>query len=77
MSALTTNLRHRQLTLCLVVGLTLSDTVRILLTRVAAEGGLHVGLTTTRIPIAWFGAKVQKALVDPHRTTRSCNNPAP
>ena len=48
------------------VGLTLSDAVRILLTRVAAEGGLPVGLTAD--PDAydtWFRAKVQEALADP------------
>lgn len=48
------------------VGLTLSDAVRILLTRVAAEGGLPAGLTTD--PAAydtWFRAKVQEALADP------------
>jgi DNA-damage-inducible protein J len=47
------------------VGLTLSDAVRILLTRVAAEGGLPVGLTAD--PDAydtWFRAKVQEALAD-------------
>lgn len=48
------------------VGLTLSDAVRILLTRVATEGGLPAGLTTD--PDAydtWFRAKVQEALDDP------------
>ena len=48
------------------VGLTLSDAVRILLTRVAAEGGLPAGLTAD--PDAydtWFRAKVQQALDDP------------
>ena len=52
------------------VGLTLSDAVRILLTRVAAEGGLPPGLTAD--PAAyhtWFRAKVQEALVDPRPTT--------
>ena len=47
------------------VGLTLSDAVRILLTRVAAEGGLPAGLTVE--PDAydtWFRAKVQEALDD-------------
>ena len=45
------------------VGLTLSDAVRILLTRVAAEGGLPAGLTAD--PDAydrWFRAKVHDAL---------------
>lgn len=52
------------------VGLTLSDAVRILLTRVAAEGGLPAGLTTD--PAAydtWFRAKVQEALADPRPAT--------
>lgn len=52
------------------VGLTLSDAVRILLTRVAAEGGLPAGLTTD--PTAydtWFRNKVQEALADPRPAT--------
>lgn len=48
------------------VGLTLSDAVRILLTRVAAEGGMPAGLTTDPDAYdAWFRAKVQEALADP------------
>ena len=55
------------------VGLTVSDAVRILLTRVAQEGGLPAGLTAD--PDAydvWFRSKVQQALADtsstvPHR----------
>ena len=52
------------------VGLTLSDAVRILLTRVATEGGLPAGLTAglTADPVtydAWFRAKVREALDDP------------
>lgn len=46
-------------------GLTLSDAVRILLTRVAKEGGLPAGLTAD--PDAydtWFRGKVQEALAD-------------
>lgn len=47
------------------VGLTLSDAVRILLTRVAAEGGLPAGLTAHPDAYdAWFRAKVQDALAD-------------
>jgi len=47
------------------VGLTLSDAVRILLTRVAAEGGLPAGLTADPNAYdAWFRAKVQEALDD-------------
>jgi DNA-damage-inducible protein J len=48
------------------MGLTVSDAVRILLTRVANEGALPAGLTTD--PEAydkWFRAKVQEALDDP------------
>ena len=48
------------------VGLTLSDAVRILLTRVATEGGLPAGLTADADAYdAWFRAKVQEALDDP------------
>lgn len=54
-------------------GLTVSDAVRILLTRVVKEGGLPAGLTAD--PEAhdiWFRAKVREALADtrpavPHR----------
>ena len=47
------------------VGLTLSDAVRILLTRIVSEGGLPVGLASD--PAAydvWFRAKVREALDD-------------
>jgi DNA-damage-inducible protein J len=48
------------------VGLTLSDAVRILLTRVAAEGGLPAGLAADPDAYdAWFRSKVQEALADP------------
>ncbi|GAA1045736.1 type II toxin-antitoxin system RelB/DinJ family antitoxin [Streptomyces murinus] len=47
------------------VGLTVSDAVRILLTRVAAEGGLPAGLAADPDAYdAWFRAKVQDALAD-------------
>ena len=47
-------------------GLTLSDAVRILLTRVAAEGGLPAGLTAdSEAHDKWFRAKVREALDDP------------
>ncbi|MQX38110.1 type II toxin-antitoxin system RelB family antitoxin [Roseospira navarrensis] len=47
------------------VGLTVSDAVRILLTRVAAEGGMPAGLTTDPDAYdAWFRAKVREALED-------------
>ena len=52
------------------VGLTLSDAVRILLTRVAAEGGLPAGLTADPDAYdAWFRAKVQGALEDARPVT--------
>lgn len=47
------------------MGLTVSDAVRILLTRVAKEGALPVGLTTDPATHgAWFRSKVQEALDD-------------
>jgi DNA-damage-inducible protein J len=47
------------------VGLTISDAVRILLTRIAKEGGLPVGLTSDpEAHDAWFRAKVLDALND-------------
>jgi DNA-damage-inducible protein J len=55
------------------VGLTVSDAVRILLTRVAKEGGLPAGLATdAEAHDAWFRAKVKEAIADtrptvPHR----------
>lgn len=52
------------------VGLTLADAVRILLTRVAAEGGLPAGLTADPDAYdAWFRAKVQEALSDTRAAT--------
>jgi len=46
-------------------GLTVSDAVRILLTRVVKEGGLPAGLTAdTDAHDAWFRAKVREALND-------------
>jgi len=51
------------------VGLTVSDAVRILLTRVAKEGGLPAGLTAdSEAYDAWFRAKVQEALSDERPT---------
>lgn len=48
------------------VGLTLSDAVRILLTRVASEGGLPAGLTADPDAYdAWFRARVRQAMDDP------------
>ena len=47
------------------VGLSLSDAVRMLLTRVATEGGLPAGLAMGReAHDAWFRAKVREALDD-------------
>jgi DNA-damage-inducible protein J len=46
-------------------GLSVSDAVRILLTRVTQEGGLPAGLTADpQAHDAWFRAKVQEALAD-------------
>jgi DNA-damage-inducible protein J len=48
------------------MGLTVSDAVRILLTRVANEGALPFPLATDPAAHdAWFRAKVQQALEDP------------
>lgn len=48
------------------LGLTVSDAVRILLTRVANEGALPLGFTSDPETYdAWFRAKVQEALDDP------------
>lgn len=48
------------------VGLTVSDAVRILLTRVVREGGLPTGLVSDPAAYdAWFRSKVQQALADP------------
>jgi DNA-damage-inducible protein J len=50
-------------------GLTISDAVRILLTRVTKEGGLPVGLTADpEAHDVWFRAKVQEALADTRPT---------
>ncbi|WP_341937379.1 type II toxin-antitoxin system RelB/DinJ family antitoxin [Marinimicrobium sp. C2-29] len=47
------------------VGLTVSDAVRILLTRVSKEGGLPAGLTTDQeAHDVWFREKVLEALAD-------------
>ena len=48
------------------LGITVSDAVRILLTRTANEGALPFALTNdTAAHDAWFRAKVQEALNDP------------
>lgn len=47
------------------LGLTLSDAVRILLTRIVREGGLPPGLIVGNADYdAWFKAKVHEALND-------------
>lgn len=47
------------------LGLTISDAVRILLTRVVQEGALPAGLTADpKAYDAWFRAKVKEALAD-------------
>lgn len=52
------------------VGLTLSDAVRILLTRVAAEGGMPAGLTASPESYdVWFREKVLEALADERPNT--------
>ena len=51
------------------MGLTVSDAVRILLTRVAKEGALPFGFATDPTAHdAWFRSKVQQALSDPSPT---------
>jgi DNA-damage-inducible protein J len=48
------------------IGLTVSDVMRIVLTRVANEGALPAGLTVNaQAHDAWFRAKVREALDDP------------
>jgi len=50
-------------------GLTVSDAVRILLTRITKEGGLPVGLTADpEAHDAWFRDKVNEALADTRPT---------
>ena len=50
-------------------GLTISDAVRILLTRVAKEGSLPIGLTADPDAYdAWFREKVREALDDTRPT---------
>lgn len=51
------------------LGITVSDAVRILLTRTANEGALPFALTQNAATHdAWFRAKVQEALDDPRPT---------
>ncbi len=47
-------------------GLTLTDAVRILLTRITHEGGMPPGLTASEDGYdSWFREKVREALADP------------
>ena len=53
------------------LGITISDAVRILLTRTANEGELPFALTNNAAEYdAWFRAKVQEALNDPRPAFR-------
>ena len=53
------------------LGLSVSDVVRVVLTRVANEGGLPIGLLTdSKTHDAWFRAKVMEAIRD-DRPTRT------
>jgi len=47
------------------LGITVSDAVRILLTRTANEGALPFSLTSDAEHDAWFRARVREALNDP------------
>jgi DNA-damage-inducible protein J len=48
-------------------GLTVSDAVRILLTRIAKEGALPAGLTSDQAAYdTWFRTKAHEALADAH-----------
>lgn len=56
------------------IGLTVSDAVRILLTRVAKEGGLPAGLTADpQTHDVWFRAKVKEAMADTQPTVAHQN----
>lgn len=58
-------LKERAATVLDSMGLTVSDAVRILLTRIANEGALPFPLATDPAAHdAWFRAKVQQALED-------------
>ena len=60
------NVKERAAAVLAGIGLTLSDVVRIVLTRTANEGELPFALqNNTAEHDAWFRAKVQKALKDP------------
>lgn len=60
------DIKERASSVLETMGLTVSDAVRILLTRVANEGALPAGLTTNpEIYDKWFRERVQEALNDP------------
>ena len=59
-------LKERAAAVLDTMGLTVSDAVRILLTRIANEGALPFPLATdSAAHDAWFRAKVQQALLHP------------
>ena len=60
------DIKERASSVLETMGLTVSDAVRILLTRIANEGALPAGLTTNpEIYDKWFRERVQEALNDP------------
>lgn len=62
------NVKERAAIVLEGMGLTISDAVRILLTRTANEGSLPFELTHDAAAYdAWFRAKVMEALDDPSR----------
>src|SRR6202012_461859 len=59
-------IKERAMSVLESMGLTVSDAVRILLTRVANEGALPFDFAIDpSVHDAWFRAKVQEALADP------------
>lgn len=63
-------LRERAAAVLDQMGLTVSDAVRMLLTRIATEGALPFPLTADPASYdAWFRAKVREALQDPRPAT--------
>jgi DNA-damage-inducible protein J len=60
------NVKERASQVLEAMGMTVSDAVRILLTRTAREGVLPIELTVDEAAYdAWFRKKVQEALDDP------------
>jgi DNA-damage-inducible protein J len=61
------DVKERAATVLGGLGITVSDAVRILLTRTANEGALPFELSkSTAEHDEWFRAKVREALADPH-----------